>query len=308
MASEGRLDAIIIGGSYAGLAAAMALGRSVRNVAVIDSGLPCNRSTPHSHNFLTQDGRTPAEIADIAREQVRAYDTVRFVSGMVTGAVRTDDGFTVTLDDGAELAASKLLFATGIRDIMPATPGFAECWGISVLHCPYCHGYEVREEPLGVVGNGDAGFDLARMIHHWSRDLTLFTDGASTLSAEQRALFDANGIAIVEESIATIEHRDGSMHAVSLADGSRRAMTALFARLPFEQHCAVPRELGCDFTKQGLIAVDELGATSVPGVYAAGDNSSPMRAVASAVAAGTKAGAALNRELIAERFSAVAHV
>ena len=251
-----------------GLAAAMALGRSMRTVIVIDSGRPCNRNTPHSHNFLTQDGSTPREIAEQARAQVSRYDTVRFLAGRAVQGTRTEDGFEITTDDGAVHAARKVLFATGIRDIMPPLEGFAECWGISILHCPYCHGYEVRHERLGVLGNGDVGFHLCQLISNWSSTLTLYTNGASTLSPEQRAKLASHDIAIVEKEILCFDHTDGQIESITFTDESRSELTALFARVGFEQHSSIPHDLGCTLTEQGYIEVDELGRMAV--VHACG--------------------------------------
>lgn len=290
-------DVIIIGGSYAGLSAAMALGRSLRKVLVVDSGLPCNRQTPHSHNFVTQDGVAPAVIAQKARQQVLAYDTVRWVKGKVTGAAGGGNEHAVMTEDGNKYIGRRLLFATGIRDKMPELPGFAECWGISVLHCPYCHGYEVRGKQFGVLARGDMAFEYLRLLRQWSRQLVLFTDGPAGLQAEHRQLLENRGIAMVETPLAALQHAAGQVHAVLLADGSQIAVEALFNRPAFEQHCSVPAALGCVITEQGYIQADEFGRTVVPGVLVAGDNASMMRSVAAAVAAGNKAGAWINKEL-----------
>src|SRR5689334_3705559 len=150
MKQPANFDVIIIGGSYAGLATAMALGRALRNVLVIDGGNPCNKQTPHSHNFLTNDGKTPKEIASLAKQQVRMYSTVSFLDGFATAGLKTTSGFEVQTQAGEVFTSKKLVFATGIRDVMPSIPGFAESWGISVLHCPYCHGYEVRHQKTGI--------------------------------------------------------------------------------------------------------------------------------------------------------------
>lgn len=181
-----NFDVIIIGGSYSGLAAAMALGRALVSVLVIDSGKPCNRQTPHSHNFLTQDGKEPADIAAIGKQQVALYDTVQFFDGLAISGQRTSNGlFEIQTASGEIFWADKLIFATGIKDIMPDVEGFVDCWGISVLHCPYCHGYEVRDQPTGILGSGENGYELAKLISNWTKDLTLFTEGKSKLTPEQ---------------------------------------------------------------------------------------------------------------------------
>jgi thioredoxin reductase len=229
-------DAIIIGGSYAGLSAAMALGRSRRRVLLLDTGRPCNRQTPHSHNFLTQDGATPAALRAQALAEVQHYPTIELrADEALTASALPGGGFRVETAAGARVTAARLLLATGVVDLLPALPGFAECWGISVLHCPYCHGYEVADQRLGVLGNGDMGFAFARLIHNWSRQLTLFTDGPATLSPEQQETLARHGITVEETPLAGFDHAQGQLRAVQLADGSARPLDAVFARVPFEQ-------------------------------------------------------------------------
>jgi thioredoxin reductase len=298
-----EFDALIIGGSYAGLSAAMALGRSRRRVLLLDTGRPCNRQTPHSHNFLTQDGATPAALRAQALAQVLHYPTVELrADEALTASALPDGGFRVETAAGASLTAPKLLLATGVIDLLPTLPGFAECWGISVLHCPYCHGYEVADQRLGVFGNGDMGFEFARLIHNWSPQLTLFTNGLSTLTEAQQQVLARHGIAVVETPLAGFDHAQGQLRAVQLADGTMHPLDAVFARVPFEQAGTLARQLGCAFTEMGHVQVDDFQRTSLPGVFAAGDATTPFRAVSAAVAAGSKAGALINMELIAENF------
>ncbi|QJD78854.1 NAD(P)/FAD-dependent oxidoreductase [Spirosoma rhododendri] len=293
-------DVIIIGGSYAGLSAALVLGRSLRRVLVIDAGKPCNRRTPHSHGFLTRDGETPAQLAAIAREQVSHYPTVTFKAGTATNASLVDSGFQVRTDDGESYSARKLILATGLLDVMPDIPGFSDCWGRSVLHCPYCHGYEVHGQPLGVLANGETGYDMATLIQQWSRQLTLFTNGPSTLTDEQQQVLARLAIPIVETPLAAIEHTDGFLTALQLADGSRVMPKALFARVPLKQTSDIAVQLGCELTDQTFVKVTETGETTVPNVFAVGDVTTMMRQVAVAVASGVKTGAWINRVLIAD--------
>jgi thioredoxin reductase len=302
MLSEPSFDALIIGGSYAGLAAATTLGRARRRVLVLDAGRPCNRQTPHSHNFLTRDGETPARLAAIAREQLRHYPTVQLLAATAVQAEAAAEGFRVTTAEGGHYAGRRLLLATGVVDELPPVPGLAECWGISVLHCPYCHGYEVRDQPLAVLANGDAAFEFARLIRQWSPDLRLLTNGPSTLTPEQAARLRARGIRIIETPLQAVEHRAGQLQQLRLADGSALPLTALFARVPNRQSSALPAQLGCALNEQGLLLVDELQRSTVPGVYAAGDNCSPLRQVAAAVAAGSRSGAFINHELVTLDF------
>lgn len=295
-------DVIIVGGSYSGLAAGMALGRALRQVLIIDSGKPCNRQTPYSHNFITQDGKTPAEIAKLARQQVERYDTVRFFNGLAIKGTKTENNFKILVTSGETFSAKKLIFATGIKDIMADVDGYAECWGISVLHCPYCHGYEVRNEKTGILGNGEYGFEFSNLISNWTKDLTLFTNGKSSLTAEQTAKMEKHNIKIVEKEIAKLAHSNGYLQNIIFKDGSTSSVKAIYARSPFEQHCTIPETLGCELTDQGYIKIDPFQKTTVHGIFASGDNVSRMRTVANAVAMGTTAGMMSNKEIIEEEF------
>ena len=302
MTDQQHFDVAIIGGSYAGLSAAMTLGRARRNVVIIDSGKPCNRQTPHSHNLITHDGKTPAEISALARAQVLAYPTVQMRAGLVTQAAGTDGAFTVTTDDGQVLEAKKLIFATGIADIMPEITGFAECWGISAIHCPYCHGYEYSDARTGVLMNGEMALEYLKMIRNWTADLTLYTNGPATFDEAARAKMLAFGAEIVETPIASLSHENGYLQTLRHTDGTTREIAALYHRPAFVQHSLLPQDLGCELNPQGFIKVDEAQKTTVAGIYAAGDNSGAFRGLTGAMAAGTVAGARLNHELINEEY------
>lgn len=302
MTTGRQYDVIIVGGSYAGLAAGMALGRAIRKVLIIDSGNPCNRQSPHSHNFLTNDGKAPGEITRLAREQVRLYDTVDFLDAFVTIGSKTESGFQIQVQTGETFMAAKLIFATGIKDSMPDMPGFAACWGITVLHCPYCHGYEVRYQQTGILATGDDGFDLATLISNWTNDITLYTNGPAFLTAQQLNRLEMHKISISEKEIERLDHRNGYIESIFFKDGTKAPVKTIYAKLPFVQHSTLPQSLGCELTPDGYIKTDTAQKTSVPGIYACGDNSSRMRTVASAVAMGTKAGMMLNKDLVGENF------
>lgn len=302
MTDKINFDVIIVGGSYSGLAAGMALGRAMKQVLIIDSGKPCNRQTPYSHNFITQDGKTPKEIATLAKQQVEKYDTVTFYNGLANHAVKTKTGFEIKTESGKVFNAKKLIFASGIRDIMQDIEGYTECWGISVIHCPYCHGYEVRNEKTGILGNGEYGFEFSTLISNWTKDLTLFTNGTSTLSAEQTEKIKSHHIEIVETEIEKLEQTNGHLQKIIFKDGTTFPLKALYARSPFEQHCAIPETLGCELTEEGYVKIDHSQRTSVHGIFACGDNTSRMRTVANAVAMGTTAGMMTNKELVYEAF------
>jgi thioredoxin reductase len=297
-----NFDVIIVGGSYSGLAAAMALGRAIRQVLIIDSGKPCNRQTPFSHNFITQDGKTPNEISSLAKQQVEKYKTVTFFNGLAINGVKTETGFKIQAESGEFFSAKKLIFATGIKDIMFDIDGIAECWGISVLHCPYCHGYEVKDEATGVLGNGDTGYEFLSLISNWTKNLTLFTNGTPAFTSDQMTKIEKHNIGIVETEIDKLEHANGYLKNIRLKNGQSISLKALYVKSPFEQHCTIPVSLGCELTDQGYIKIDLMQRTSVHGIYSCGDNSARMRSIANAAGMGNMAGMMVNREIIEEEF------
>jgi thioredoxin reductase len=302
MTDRKEFDVILVGGSFSGMAAAMALGRALRNVLIIDSGSPCNSVTPASHNFLTQDGKTPSDITAIARGQLSHYNTITFYVGTAESAIKTTEGFEVTVSGGMKYKAKKLIFATGIKDVLPEIKGLAACWGKTVLHCPYCHGYEVRFEPTGILGNGDYGFEFSALISNWTNELTLFTNGKSTLTNAQTKKLNTHSISIVEKEIAELEHLNGSLQRINFIDGTTSFIKALYTRVPFLQHCPIPQSLGAALTEEGYLKIDSLHKTTVEGVFACGDNTTRLRTVANAVSAGTTTGMMVNKELINETF------
>lgn len=299
---ENNYEVIIIGGSYAGLSAAMALGRSLRNVLVIDSGLPCNRHTPHSHNFLTQDGEKPAAIAAKAKEQVEQYLTVKFLKGKAVTGKKLENGFEIGTESCETYIAKRLLFATGVADIMPTIGNFEDCWAISVVHCPYCHGYEVKGQKTAVLANGEAGMHYAKLLHQLTPDLTFFTNGPAKFDEASLAKLKEHNIPIIEDKIAKLKHTKGHVEQIIMQNGDRYDFPVIYYRPQNKQHCDIPQQLGCTLNEMGFISVDEMQQTTTKGIYAAGDNSTPVRSVAMAVASGMKAGAGINADLAAEAF------
>jgi len=302
MKDNKEFDVIIIGGSYAGLSAAMALGRSMRNVLIIDSGKPCNRYTPHSHNFITQDGAVPGEIAAKAKEQVLKYDTVKFFEGLAVDGRKTEIGFEIAIDSGEKFSSKKLVFATGVKDVFPDIKGFQDCWGKTVIHCPYCHGYEFKGEKTVVLANGERAFHVTALVKSLTDKITIITQGTPDFKEEQLIKLQKNKIRIIEKEVAEIKHQNGEVEALIFKDGTKENVSAVYAAIPFEQHCKIPLDLGCEITEMGHIKVDLFQKTTIPGMYACGDNSSPMRSVANAVAIGNLTGAMVNNEITAEQF------
>ncbi len=299
---ENSFEVIIIGGSYAGLSAAMALGRSLRKTLIIDSGKPCNRFTPHSHNFLTQDGFTPEQISTTAREQVLKYESIATYEDLAVRGKKLENGFEIETSSGDIFIAKKLVFATGIIDLLPDVKGFAECWGKSVVHCPYCHGYEIRNKKTALIANGERAAHLAPMIKNLTDELTILTSGIMEFEPEVVHKFESHRIGVTEKEIVEIVHTDGQIEAIVFKDGSREAFEAAYAAIPFEQSCGIPETMGCEMTEQGHIDVDFLYKTSQEGIFACGDNSTPFRSVASAVYAGNVVGAMINMELTQAAF------
>ncbi|MCA8239571.1 NAD(P)/FAD-dependent oxidoreductase [Burkholderia sp. AU32262] len=294
-------EVIVIGGSFAGLSAAMQLARARRRVLVIDAGRPRNRFAEHAHGFLGQDGKPPAQIVADARAQLDAYPTVRRIDGTVRTAERDADGrFHVTLADGGRASADRLILATGIRDELPALPGLAERWGISVLHCPYCHGYEVSGQRLGVLATHPLSVHQAILIPDWG-PTTWFTQGVVEANDEEAALLAARGVRIVRSPVAEILGDAPRIDALRLADGQVVPIDALFIGARTGMASDLAQQLGCAFDEGPLgpvVRVDASKQTSVAGVFAAGDASTSMSNATFASASGVMAGVAAHRSLI----------
>lgn len=302
MNEQTNFDVIIIGGSYAGLSAAMALGRSLRNVLVIDSGLPCNRYTPHSHNFITHDGAVPSEIAAKAKSQVLEYKTVTYYQDIALSGQKINTGYQINTRSGKTFQAKKLVFATGVRDVFPAVKGFAESWGKSVIHCPYCHGYEFKGQKTAILANGEKAIHVAGLVDNLTKDLTVITRGKADFSEEQWKTLERNNIRVIEQEVVEIKHDNGQIKAVVFDDGTYENYDAAYAAIPFEQHCSIPESLGCVLSETGHLQVDQFQQTSVDGIFAAGDCTAMLRTVAYAVSTGNLAGAMVNHQLVKESF------
>ncbi|WP_321918681.1 NAD(P)/FAD-dependent oxidoreductase [Burkholderia cepacia] len=294
-------EVIVIGGSFAGLSAAMQLARARRRVLVIDAGRPRNRFAAHAHGFFGQDGKPPAQIVEEAAAQLAAYPTVQRIAGDVRTAERDADGrFHVTLADGSRAGADRLILATGIRDELPALPGLAERWGVSVLHCPYCHGYEVSGRRLGVLATHPLSVHQAILIPDWG-PTTWFTQGVVEANHEEAALLDARGVRIERSPVVEILGDAPRIEALRLADGQVVPVDALFVGARTAMASDLAQQLGCAFDDGPLgsvVRVDAGKETNVAGVFAAGDASTPMTNATFASASGVMAGVAAHRSLI----------
>jgi len=302
MNNNTNFDVIIVGGSYAGLSAALALGRSLRNILIIDNGKPCNIQTPHSHNFLTQDGKTPKEISTRARRDIEQYETVKFYNGTAKVGVKTEDGFQIITSENERFTARKLIFATGIKDEMPNIKGFAECWGISVIHCPYCHGYEYRHRNTAIIANGPKAFHLAAMVNNLSDKVTLLTNGKAEFTVDELEKLAKRNVKIIEKTIHEIEHENGQLQNLIFEGGTKMPFDVAYGAVPFTQHSDIPVALGCELDDLGYLKIEAFQKTRVPNILVCGDNSNMMRSVANAVSSGNIAGALANGELVSEQF------
>jgi thioredoxin reductase len=299
-------DVVVVGGGAAGLSGAVALARSRRSVLVVDAAEPRNAPASHVHNFLTRDGTPPAQIYAAGREEVARYGgTVE--NGRVTTLSRDGERFAVQIGDRA-VTARRLLMATGLRDELPEVPGLAERWGIDVLHCPYCHGWEVRDQQIGILATGPGAVHQALLFRQLSPHVTVLAHTGPELTHEQREQFAALGIAVTEGIVARVAADDNGLTGVELADGSRVPLDVLIVAPRMTANAELLAPLGLapvEVTSGGQvigtqIQADLSGATSVPGVWVAGNLASIQAQVITSAAAGLTAGAAINADLAAE--------
>jgi thioredoxin reductase len=302
MSSE-TYHAVIVGGSWAGLAAAMQLGRARRRVLVVDAGKPRNRFARSSHGFLGQDGRSPSAILDTFRAQVGAYPTVRLESGVATDArAAADEGFEVELSSGVTVHAQRLILATGVVDELPPVPGLEERWGVTVLHCPYCHGYEVGDRRLGVLGHGDAAVHRARLVRDWSADVTLFTNRGE-VTAEQQAALAGRGVRVEERAVEALLGSAPELAGIRMSDGAVVALDALFTGTRTRMASPLAEQLGCAFDDGPfgpVVRTDARKETTIPGVYCAGDAARTPHSATWAAADGATAGMSAHQSLVFE--------
>jgi thioredoxin reductase len=295
-------DVIIIGAGPAGLSAALVLGRCRRRVLVCDTGKPRNAASHAMHGFLSRDGMPPLEFLRISREQLQCYDTVELREVEATTAECRDSRFHVTLADGSVLQTRKLLIATGVRDNLPDIPGFLELYGRSVFHCPYCDGWEVRDQPLAIYGRGDRGLGLSLEMTGWSRDLVLCTDGPSEIAADDLARLDRNGIRVREERVTRLEGAE-RLERIVFASGAPLDRHALFFSTGQSQHSELVTHLGCEMNDKGTVLTGKYEAAHLPGLYVAGDASRAVQWVVVAAAEGAEAAFAINSELLKQGLS-----
>jgi thioredoxin reductase len=299
-------DALIIGGGPAGLSAGLALGRMSRTALICDDGRPRNAPSAHMNNFPSRDGMHPADFRSETRKNIEKYKTIEFFNGGVVSVEKYHNTFIAKLSSGATLHIKKVILADGIKDKLPAAPGFQELWGKAVFHCPFCHGYEVRGSALGLVGNGELAMRGLPMFYSLSHDLIIFTNGKADFTPEQLEVLKKRKIQFIETKIQKLDYENEDLKAVALEDGRAIPRTALFASpiLPFVTKSSFGEALGCEKTELGHYKVTERNETTVAGVFAAGDNMTMQQSVLHASAHGVTAAAALVHELTNEELRA----
>ncbi|WP_136606010.1 NAD(P)/FAD-dependent oxidoreductase [Paenibacillus dokdonensis] len=298
-------DCAIIGGGPAGLNAALVLGRARRSVALLDNNLPRNAVTHASHGFLTRDGVAPAEFRRIAYDELLRYPSVGHFPLKVTHIRKLQNGFEITTDKGETIQARKVLITTGLKEILPDIPGIKELYGKSLFHCPYCDGWELRDQSLIVVSENPGVFHMAKLLYSWSRDLVICTNGRSVLTDEQKQLLTSRNIIVSEQTVAAFLGNEGKLQQVEFTDCSRIDRTGGFVtpqwlpQAPFQ-------DLGLKTTELGGIVTDGIGKSTISGLFAAGEaaTGAPSQLIVSA-AAGSMAAVSINTELMEEDWECV---
>ncbi len=292
-------DVAVVGGGAAGLSAALVLARARRAVVVIDAGEPRNAPAAHLQGFLSRDGMPPAELLAAGRDEVAGYGG-QLVSGTVTHVRPGDDGgFELSLADGQALSARRVLVTTGLRDELPDLPGVRERWGRDLLHCPYCHGYEVRDQRLGVLGGTPDAVQHALVVRQWASDVVFFAH-TSALTDDEREQLVARAIGVVDGPVGRLVVEDDRLDGVELADGRFVRRDAVFVRPTFTPNSDLLTELGCETHDNGWVVADPTGRTSVTGVWVAGNAVNPRAQVITAAGEGSAAAIAINADLVEE--------
>ncbi|WP_257462898.1 NAD(P)/FAD-dependent oxidoreductase [Archangium lipolyticum] len=293
-------DVVIVGGGPSGLSAALVLGRGRKKVLLCDAGTPRNASAEHMQGFVTRDGTPPQEFRRIGREQLRPYD-VEYQNARVLSVDRLDSGFRVELEGGRVVETRRVLLATGMVDVLPDLPGYRELWGKSLFQCPYCHGWEVRDQAWGVLATDEHLLDFGLFVTGWSKDVVVFTNGTLAVPAEQRSRLEHAGVRLEERRIRQLIVREDHLQAVELEDGARVERQVLFTRPPQRQTQLVQQlvgKLGLALDEQGFVRVEEPHKqTSVPGIHAAGDLTTMLQGALVAASAGAMAGYMMNHSL-----------
>jgi thioredoxin reductase len=302
---EAQYDVAVLGGGAAGLSAALVLARARRRTVVVDAGEPRNAPADRMYGFLSRDGLPPSELLALGRAEVASYGG-ELVGNRATAVERAGGRFAVTLGSGQVLSARRLLVTTGLRDRLPDLPGVRERWGRDLLHCPYCHGHEVRDQQLGMLGGSAEAVAHALLVRQWSNDVVFFDTGLP-LDGAEREMLRARSIDVVEGAVARLVVEDDHLAGVALADGRVVRREAVFVRPVFVPHCELLTSLGCATDDHGWVTADATGRTSTPGVWAAGNAVNPRAQVITAAGEGSAAAIAINNDLVDEDVRLAVH-
>lgn len=291
---------MVVGGGPAGLSAALVLGRMRRRVLVLDTDAPANAVSKAMHGFLSRDGTPPAEVRRVGVEQLAPYATVELRPLAVRSAGRASRGFEIALEDGSQATARRLLLAHGMRYDLPQLEGVSELWGERIFHCPYCHGWEVRDRPIAVYGRGEKSVHQALMLSPLSNDVVLLCDGDSETTTERRERLEAARVELVDDRVERVEETGSELRVTFTTGRPPLTRHALFLRPDLSLASDLAVSLGAALTEVGSVETDDSGQSSVPGLYAAGDAGTPVQSVAVATGSGARAAYAMNAELVME--------
>ncbi|HUR20091.1 MAG TPA: NAD(P)/FAD-dependent oxidoreductase [Vicinamibacterales bacterium] len=295
-------DVVIAGAGPAGLSAALVLGRACRTVLLCDTGTPRSWAAKEMHAFLSRDGIVPARFRELSRQEVLKYPGVTFAPVEVRSARRVGTGFEVRLGEGRPVRCRKLLIATGVYDLLPPLRGIEPLYGRSVFQCPYCDGWEVSGQRIAVYGRRQRGLEMSRAMTAWARDIVLCTDGRAGYTAAARRDLQRNGITIVEKPVAELRGANGRLSAVVFEDGEALARDALFFDTPSRPQSKLAQSVGCEFRRNGGVLCGDYEATSVPGVFVAGNITRDVQLSIVAAAEGARAAFGINRSLTREDY------
>ncbi|OMP66146.1 NAD(P)/FAD-dependent oxidoreductase [Domibacillus epiphyticus] len=298
------LDVVIAGGGPGGLSAALVLGRSLKHVLVIDEGKPRNGVTVKSHGFLTRDGSKPGDIRQIAQEQMAKYKNVSIIEDIIDDVVKENGLFTSTTRSGKKIISKKIIFSTGMKDHLPAILGLHDVYGKTVFHCPYCDGWERKNEPLAIFGNGKELFPFIKLIYNWSQDLIVFSNGPAIISDTEKKELEAHGIGLVETPIAEFQSNDGILEQIVLIDGDAISRKGGFMLTTGEkQSSMIPARLGIPINEQGQYETNEHGDTNIEGLFIIGDAKNTFTSIVGAASQGYETGVKINGEFAEEKWS-----
>ncbi|AVM22940.1 NAD(P)/FAD-dependent oxidoreductase [Bacillus pumilus] len=296
------LDCAIIGGGPAGLSAALVVGRGRKQVIVFDDEMPRNQVTQESHGFITNDGMAPFEIRKAGEADLQKYPNIQMKRSRIVEIQKNEGNFTLLTQEGERYEAKKIILATGLQDILPEIKGIHDVYGKTVFSCPFCDGWELKDKPLALIAENQRTLHMAKLLSNWTKDLIVFTNGQKVLAEEEKALLTAHSIQVIDVPIVSIDHENGQLHSLHLANGETVKRGGGFVASDFKQSTPFAEKLGCQMTTNGGIETDILGRTTVSGVFACGDNLGGPAQLVLAAAAGSQAGMGVIHELVQEEF------